>query len=519
MNSLFGHGAQRLQTSDLPPDASAVLVPVSYFVAWNGVIALVYEGFPPGLVGVKAALATLPAAPEKFGSKWPKTTLAALRDEAPLTLEQLQQLKDVCAQHAAALPAAVPLDSVSVIDYEQRGLERVVREHRELLQPPAAVGSSAPHDGRASAAEQERVRGVLSEWDDAAAYLPKVNAPGARLASYREESPSGCTCVCYLPHHADLLECLARFRAAIDEALPGRYGWLDDHSLHCTLRALDPAPDAAAAGDAEAAAALPPPPPFAPATLNGSSADGGARDLLPISGAGGGGGDVDGCAVRYYPSALGGGAADALLAALHQPSQLPWRTETDAFGPQARQTAYCADPSCTFAYVGLRLGPAPWPAALLHARAAAARSLGMRNTALLSGCLANHYAPGAGHIPWHYDEVRAHGAPRLVAALSLGGPRLFGLRPRGDGGDGGDGAGNGAGDGGGAANEQHIQHIELAHGSLLAMWGGTQQAFEHALPLRGDTDARRISLTFRSIVPGHEESLGGEADDPCVGAS
>ena len=510
--SLFSHGARCLQTSDLPPDTSTVLVPVSYFVAWNGVIALVYEGFPPGLASIKVSLATLPAAPEKFGSKWPKTTLAALRDEAPLTLEQLQQLKVVCAQHAAALPAAVPLDSVSVIDYEQRGLERAVREHRELLHPPSSAGSRAPHDARASAAEQERVRGVLSEWDDAAAYLPKVNAPGARLASYREESPSGCTCVCYLPHHAGLLECLARFRTAIDEALPGRYGWLDDHSLHCTLRALDPAPDATGAGDAAAVAPVPPPPPFAPVAPGGSSADG-ARDLVPTSG---------GCAVRYYPVAVGGAAADSLLAALQQPAQLPWRTETDAFGPQARQTAYCSDPSCDFAYVGLRLRPAPWPAALLHARAAVARSLGMRNTALLSGCLANHYAPGAGHIPWHYDEVRAHGAPRLVAALSLGGPRLFGLRPRGGGGgggggsDGGDGGGTGGGGTGGGGGDDDEQHIELAHGSLLAMWGNTQQAFEHALPLRGDADARRISLTFRSIVPGHEEALGRDADDPCV---
>ena len=48
------------------------------------------------------------------------------------------------------------------------------------------------------------------------------------------------------------------------------------------------------------------------------------------------------------------------------------------------------------------------------------------------------------------------------------------------------------------------------------MWGRTQQEFEHALPLRGDEDAQRISLTFRSIVPGHEEALGREADDPCV---
>ena len=53
----------------------------------------------------------------------------------------------------------------------------------------------------------------------------------------------------------------------------------------------------------------------------------------------------------------------------------------------------------------------------------------------------------AGSIPWHYgevwlyllwlyygytyyDEVRAHGEARLVATLSFGAPRRFGLRRR-----------------------------------------------------------------------------------------
>ena len=63
---------------------SCVLRPQTYFVAWNGVLTLVYEGFPPVLAGIKARLNEedgLP--PENFGSRWPKTTLAALHDDAP----------------------------------------------------------------------------------------------------------------------------------------------------------------------------------------------------------------------------------------------------------------------------------------------------------------------------------------------------------------------------------------------------------------------------------------------------
>ena len=43
----------------------------------------------------------------------------------------------------------------------------------------------------------------------------------------------------------------------------------------------------------------------------------------------------------------------------------------------------------------------------------------------------------------------------------------------------------------------------------------TQEEFEHELPLRPG-DGHRISLTFRSIVPGFEDALGVAAEDPCV---
>ncbi len=56
------------------------------------------SGFPRALLDLKDALADtckgLP--PENPGSKWPKTTLGALRDGTRLTPEQLQQLNAIC---------------------------------------------------------------------------------------------------------------------------------------------------------------------------------------------------------------------------------------------------------------------------------------------------------------------------------------------------------------------------------------------------------------------------------------
>ena len=211
---------------------SCVLRPQTYFVAWNGVLTLVYEGFPPVLAGIKARLNEedgLP--PENFGSRWPKTTLAALQDDAPpLSLAELTSLRALCEEHASQLSLRVPVERLSFVSYDQRGLESV-RERSDV-----ALGS-AVDDSEPSAEEQARVRGVLDEWSDLETYLPRVNAPGSRISSYRESSPAGQTLVAFVGA-SELREVVALFRAAVDALLPGRYAWLDDESLHCTVRAL-----------------------------------------------------------------------------------------------------------------------------------------------------------------------------------------------------------------------------------------------------------------------------------------
>ena len=211
---------------------SCVLRPQTYFVAWNGVLTLVYDGFPPVLAGIKARLNEedgLP--PENFGSRWPKTTLAALHDDAPpLSLAELTRLRALCEEHASQLSLRVPVSSLSFVSYDQRGLESV-RERSDV-----ALGSTAD-DSEPSAAEQARVRGVLDEWSDLETYLPRVNQPGSRISSYREASPQGSTLVAFVGT-SELRELVAPFRSAVDALLPGRYAWLDDASLHCTVRAL-----------------------------------------------------------------------------------------------------------------------------------------------------------------------------------------------------------------------------------------------------------------------------------------
>ena len=231
-------------------ETMTALTPRSFFVAWNGVVVLVYSGFTPPLARLKAQLnenASLGLRKEGFGSKWPKTTLGALADDAPpLTNSEFVALRALCVCFGERLlqltRASVPVTHLSVVQYTARGLEedgRVLRLDAALRNPSA--DTDADGDRMASEEEVRRVDGVLSEWNDLDVYLPRVNAPGSRMSSYREASPSGSTLVSFLePGVPDaLLDSIASFRRAVDGLLPGRYRWLSSESLHCTVRALD----------------------------------------------------------------------------------------------------------------------------------------------------------------------------------------------------------------------------------------------------------------------------------------
>lgn len=183
---------------------------------------------------------------------------------------------------------------------------------------------------------------------------------------------------------------------------------------------------------------------------------------------------------------------------------LPFQVETDNFGPQSRPTCYFGDSAdCIFAYVGLTLHPQPWTPTLRRLRDQVARACQLEESSSsaasrLTACLANHYPENQGYIPWHYDEVRAHGETNTVASLSLGGPRRFQLRQR-----------NGQ-------KKELVADLLLPSGSVLLMQGATQEEYEHCLPLDEQAAPPRISLTFRSIVPGWEAERDRATDACCT---
>ncbi|MEO5841974.1 MAG: alpha-ketoglutarate-dependent dioxygenase AlkB [Acidimicrobiales bacterium] len=90
-------------------------------------------------------------------------------------------------------------------------------------------------------------------------------------------------------------------------------------------------------------------------------------------------------------------------------------------------------------------------------------------------CFVNYYRDGHDSVAWHSDRIGRAILDPMVAIVSLGGPRRFGLRPK----------------GGGRAHG-----FTLYSGDALVMGGGCQHRFEHAVPKMAYA-APRLSLSFR----------------------
>lgn len=282
---------------------ACVLRPYCFFVSWQGVLTLAYRGFPPQLVALKQQISdyyqSLPK--ESPGSRWPKTSLAALKEKQRLTPAQLQRLNEICREQSGIFQTpgqvkaqAVMVNSLSTIVYEARCLERVISRHVVQLLQPADLADAA-------ADEVQRVQGVVAEADDEdywfhasrdgnrenhyrnaalgvtlvhelacfqqpSSSTPAAAATGGRISS--SSSADGGT-----PKATSLLGSIlapstvfsggnssssslaqlqgssgvwssalpgimSKFRAAVEAEMPGLYAWFDEKSLHVTVRAI-----------------------------------------------------------------------------------------------------------------------------------------------------------------------------------------------------------------------------------------------------------------------------------------
>jgi len=104
-----------------------------------------------------------------------------------------------------------------------------------------------------------------------------------------------------------------------------------------------------------------------------------------------------------------------------------------------------------------------------------ARCFGATYAIEFDSCFVNYYRDGNDSVTWHSDRIGRAILDPMVAIVSLGGPRRFGLRPKGGG---------------------ESQRFTLYSGDALVMGGGCQHRFEHRVPKMAHA-APRLSLSFR----------------------
>ncbi len=181
----------------------------------------------------------------------------------------------------------------------------------------------------------------------------------------------------------------------------------------------------------------------------------------------------------YQPAFIACAEADRLLEvllALPDWQQLRLRVfGRDVSAP--RLTAWYGDPGARYAYSGVVHEPQPWPDDLAALRVRLCAHLGVE----FNSVLANLYRDGRDSIGWHSDDEPELGEQPVIASVSLGARRRFRLRHR-------------------VRKDALPIDLDLEHGSLLAMWGSTQDHWKHSLPKRAGCGEVRVNLTFRYVL-------------------
>ena len=188
--------------------------------------------------------------------------------------------------------------------------------------------------------------------------------------------------------------------------------------------------------------------------------------------------DLPDAEVLFYPAFFSAPEADRLLKELRDTTE--WRQDTMRFFgkqvPLPRLTAWYGDPGCRYVYSGIENQPLPWTPALLEVK----RAVEAPSDLVFNGVLLNRYRSGLDSMGWHADDEPEFGDEPIIASVSFGGTRTFQMKHK--------------------KRKELKASVELTHGSLLVMRGGTQANWLHQIPKTAKPVAERLNLTFRAVV-------------------
>ena len=188
--------------------------------------------------------------------------------------------------------------------------------------------------------------------------------------------------------------------------------------------------------------------------------------------------DLPDAEVLFYPAFFPAPEADRLLQELRETTA--WRQKTIKLYRKSidmpRLTAWYGDEGTRYVYSGIENVPLPWTPALLEVKRAVEAPSGV----VFNSVLLNRYRTGKDSVSWHADDEPEFGERPVIASVSFGGTRSFQLRHK--------------------TRKDLKASIELTHGSLLIMRGGTQANWLHQVPKTAKPVEERLNLTFRAVV-------------------
>jgi alkylated DNA repair dioxygenase AlkB len=188
--------------------------------------------------------------------------------------------------------------------------------------------------------------------------------------------------------------------------------------------------------------------------------------------------DLPDAEVLFCPNFFPEADAKRLLGELLATTE--WRQEVfKLYGremPFPRLTAWYGDEGTTYTYSGLKNIPASWTAPILEVKRAIEPACGVT----FNSVLLNRYRTGRDSVTWHADDEPEFGKNPVIASVSLGATRVFKFRHK--------------------HRKELKRRVELTHGSLLIMRGGTQENWEHQIPKTDRPVGERVNLTFRAVI-------------------
>ncbi len=188
--------------------------------------------------------------------------------------------------------------------------------------------------------------------------------------------------------------------------------------------------------------------------------------------------DLPDAEVSLYPAFFSASKADRLFLELRDTTA--WRQETFKLYGKAidfpRLTAWYGEEGTSYIYSGIKNVPLPWTPAILEVK----RAVEPPSDVAFNSVLLNRYRTGKDSVAWHADDEPEFGEQPVIASVSFGGTRTFRLKHK--------------------KRKDLNASIELTHGSLLLMRGGTQANWLHQIPKTAKPVEERLNLTFRAVI-------------------